>query len=125
MVAVPEIPAVRSFSHAVLAPQATAMNERSSRSHAIFTLRFTQTTVLAHGAGATDKHSRVDMVDLAGSERVSKSKAAGQRLLEVSQRGGSLPQPLAERLSHCGVGWQHQSQPSHAGECDHCIGGCQ
>jgi hypothetical protein len=46
-----------------------ALNERSSRSHCIFTLKCTQKN------GSNLKQSRFLFVDLAGSERVNKSGA--------------------------------------------------
>lgn len=48
----------------------TRMNETSSRSHALFTLNFTQTTVdTATGVPLNAKTSKLVLVDLAGSER--------------------------------------------------------
>ncbi len=64
----------------------TNMNETSSRSHAIFTLLFTQT----RDNGPT-LVSRIDLVDLAGSERANKTGAQGQRLRE----GASINQSLS------------------------------
>ncbi|RYG51739.1 hypothetical protein EON67_02720, partial [archaeon] len=67
----------------------TAMNERSSRSHAIFTV-----TVETIDDGADGKsHIRVgklNMVDLAGSERQSKTGAEGARLKEAIKINFSL-----------------------------------
>ena len=42
------------------------MNQYSSRSHAIFQLVITQTTLIRAKSSAMDKTSRVSMVDLAG-----------------------------------------------------------
>ncbi|ALC49955.1 Klp3A [Drosophila busckii] len=59
---------------------ATAMNETSSRSHAIFTL-----TIVATTKGNEDKTvttSKFNFVDLAGSERCSKTLACGDRFKE-------------------------------------------
>ena len=58
---------------------ATAMNARSSRSHAIFTL-----TIEARSKedGKLISISKFHMVDLAGSERKKKTKAKGDRLKE-------------------------------------------
>ncbi|XP_045784067.1 chromosome-associated kinesin KIF4-like isoform X1 [Maniola jurtina] len=57
----------------------TAMNQASSRSHAVFTI------VIAKES-RTDKNlattSKFHFVDLAGSERIKKSKAVGERLKE-------------------------------------------
>ncbi|KAJ3612732.1 hypothetical protein NHX12_018990 [Muraenolepis orangiensis] len=67
----------------------TNMNERSSRSHAIF-----QVTVECSEAGADgEDHIRVgklNMVDLAGSERQSKTGAKGKRLKEAAKINLSL-----------------------------------
>ena len=55
----------------------TAMNEQSSRSHAIFTI------TLEQAKGENDLvMSKFHIVDLAGSERQSKTKADGIRLRE-------------------------------------------
>ena len=57
------------------------MNERSSRSHAIFTLYLEQTTTDA--AGLTNRQrSKFHLVDLAGSERQKKTGAQGKRFEE-------------------------------------------
>ena len=42
------------------------MNEYSSRSHSIFTLTLTQTTLNRSNQTAMDKTSRISLVDLAG-----------------------------------------------------------
>ena len=55
----------------------TAMNDESSRSHAIFTITLEQTS------SSNDViKSKLQLVDLAGSERQSKTKAEGIRLKE-------------------------------------------
>ncbi|XP_065576821.1 chromosome-associated kinesin KIF4A-like isoform X2 [Artemia franciscana] len=56
---------------------ATAMNDKSSRSHAVFTL-----TVDQWKDNALFMSSQFHMVDLAGSERVAKTKATGNRFQE-------------------------------------------
>ncbi|XP_014372213.2 chromosome-associated kinesin KIF4 [Papilio machaon] len=57
----------------------TAMNQASSRSHAVF-------TIMVAKESKTDKNlattSKFHFVDLAGSERVKKTKASGERLKE-------------------------------------------
>ncbi|KRK06078.1 uncharacterized protein Dyak_GE16938, isoform B [Drosophila yakuba] len=58
---------------------ATAMNETSSRSHAIFTLTLVATKLDSKQAVTT---SRFNLVDLAGSERCSKTLASGDRFKE-------------------------------------------
>ncbi len=66
----------------------TKMNAESSRSHAIFQLKFTQTSVNSATANATDRVSKISLVDLAGSERQDKTGAQGQQLTEVGGRVG-------------------------------------
>ncbi|XP_030568912.1 chromosome-associated kinesin KIF4A-like [Drosophila novamexicana] len=58
---------------------ATAMNETSSRSHAIFTLTVVTTRKTGQKTVTTSKFS---LVDLAGSERCSKTLACGDRFKE-------------------------------------------
>ena len=55
----------------------TAMNEESSRSHAIFTITIEYTS-----SDSDVIKSKLQLVDLAGSERQSKTKAEGLRLKE-------------------------------------------
>ena len=72
---------------------ATLMNETSSRSHAIFTILFTQikSIVLPKGKEVTNEVvSKINLVDLAGSERASKSGANTERLREGSSINKSL-----------------------------------
>ncbi|OEU20759.1 kinesin-domain-containing protein, partial [Fragilariopsis cylindrus CCMP1102] len=57
----------------------TAMNETSSRSHAILSLVVEQSIILEH---VQSKVSRFNFVDLAGSERQKRTQATGQRLKE-------------------------------------------
>ncbi|CAF0777272.1 unnamed protein product, partial [Didymodactylos carnosus] len=54
----------------------TNMNNESSRSHAVFTLKYTQTLISDSTKGV--KVSKVSLVDLAGSERASKSGAQAE-----------------------------------------------
>lgn len=56
---------------------ATAMNDVSSRSHAIFTVNFK----IKSASGAKTK-AKFHLVDLAGSERSKKTKATGTRFKE-------------------------------------------
>ena len=65
---------------------ATNMNERSSRSHSVFTLYLRQERTATRQSIETYFH----MVDLAGSERIKKSKAEGERLEEAQFINTSL-----------------------------------
>ncbi|BFZ12122.1 hypothetical protein BsWGS_15161 [Bradybaena similaris] len=67
---------------------ATNMNDVSSRSHAIFTIIFTQARFL--DGVPSERQSKINLVDLAGSERADSSGATGQRLKE----GGSINKSL-------------------------------
>ncbi|XP_050463014.1 kinesin-like protein KIF14 isoform X2 [Cataglyphis hispanica] len=67
------------------ATAATGMNEKSSRSHSIFSIILTQT----HSDNELDcksldanRRSKINLVDLAGSERLSQTSATGDRLRE-------------------------------------------
>ncbi|XP_008113231.2 kinesin-like protein KIF14 isoform X1 [Anolis carolinensis] len=66
------------------ATAATGMNDKSSRSHSVFTLVMTQTKT---DIVEKEEHehriiSRVNLVDLAGSERCSAARTSGERLKE-------------------------------------------
>lgn len=64
----------------------TAMNERSSRSHSVFTLHL-------HASNASQKillKGTLSLVDLAGSERLDRSGAAGARMKETVAINKSL-----------------------------------
>jgi hypothetical protein len=65
---------------------ATALNERSSRSHSVLTVHVQGTDL---GSGAVLRGS-LHLVDLAGSERVDKSEATGDRLKEAQHINKSL-----------------------------------
>ncbi|KAG8568386.1 hypothetical protein GDO81_013978 [Engystomops pustulosus] len=56
------------------------MNETSSRSHAVFTIVFTQRRLDVETDLATEKVSKISLVDLAGSERADSTGAKGTRL---------------------------------------------
>ncbi|KAA0195806.1 hypothetical protein HAZT_HAZT000171, partial [Hyalella azteca] len=63
---------------------ATGMNEKSSRSHSVFTLKLTRTQTESVG-GEELQHSRVSnisIVDLAGSERIGASGGYADRMKE-------------------------------------------
>ena len=77
----------------------TAMNDRSSRSHAVFTITLRR-SVLETGAGSVlgpngrpfeaERVARCSLVDLAGSERQDRSGATGAKLRESSMINRSL-----------------------------------
>ncbi|XP_050840750.1 kinesin-like protein KIF1C, partial [Serinus canaria] len=69
---------------------ATNMNETSSRSHAVFTIVFSQRRQDPLSDLATEKVSRISLVDLAGSERADSSGAKGIRLKEGANINKSL-----------------------------------
>ncbi|XP_046558058.1 LOW QUALITY PROTEIN: kinesin-like protein KIF16B [Haliotis rubra] len=66
----------------------TNMNDVSSRSHAIFTIVFTQARFVDEMP--MEMHSKIHLVDLAGSERADASGAKGQRLKEGASINKSL-----------------------------------
>ncbi|XP_026065304.1 kinesin-like protein KIF16B isoform X3 [Carassius auratus] len=66
----------------------TGMNDTSSRSHAIFTINFTQAKFDAEMPSET--LSKIHLVDLAGSERADATGATGVRLKE----GGNINKSL-------------------------------
>ncbi|XP_032970612.1 kinesin-like protein KIF1B isoform X8 [Rhinolophus ferrumequinum] len=69
---------------------ATNMNETSSRSHAVFTIVFTQKKHDAETNLSTEKVSKISLVDLAGSERADSTGAKGTRLKEGANINKSL-----------------------------------
>jgi kinesin family protein 16B len=83
-----DINGLMEIGNAARTTAATLMNDTSSRSHAVFTIRFTQASFVA-GIPA-EKTSKLNLVDLAGSERTSSTGATGQQLKE----GGSINKSL-------------------------------
>lgn len=81
---------------------ATAANERSSRSHAIFSVAVVQNDRV----NGTTRSSVLTFADLAGSERLSKSASDGTRKLEAASINrslsalGNVVQTLAKNLPH-------------------------
>jgi kinesin family member 1 len=69
---------------------ATNMNETSSRSHAVFTIFFTQTKQDQMTDLVAEKVSKISLVDLAGSERADSTGAKGTRLKEGANINKSL-----------------------------------
>ena len=68
---------------------ATRMNDRSSRSHSVFTATIESRRCLADGSMLV-KHSKLNLIDLAGSERVGRSGATGEQLVEARSINKSL-----------------------------------
>ncbi|KAK7200024.1 kinesin [Novymonas esmeraldas] len=73
---------------------ATKLNDRSSRSHAIFAIDLTEVISFTEPDGtvasAPSKNLTIRLVDLAGSERVSETGVHGQQLTEVKNINLSL-----------------------------------
>uniref|UniRef100_A0A3B3DVN8 Kinesin-like protein KIF14 n=1 Tax=Oryzias melastigma TaxID=30732 RepID=A0A3B3DVN8_ORYME len=74
------------------ATAATGMNDKSSRSHSVFTLVMTQTKTESVEGEEHDHSitSRINLVDLAGSERCSRAQTSGDRLREGASINKSL-----------------------------------
>lgn len=73
----------------------TALNNESSRSHSVFTIRLVQAPLDMQGDSILRDRkklniSQLSLVDLAGSERSSRTKTAGQRLREAGSINNSL-----------------------------------
>ena len=67
----------------------TNMNDKSSRSHAIFQITLTQTRLYSKNV-SHDNVSKINLVDLAGSERAKSTGATGTRLQEGADINKSL-----------------------------------
>nr|CAB3259032.1 kinesin-like protein KIF14 [Phallusia mammillata] len=74
------------------ATAATGMNDKSSRSHSVFTLTLVQTMTeeLEGEIHESSTSSKINLVDLAGSERSSTAATSGQRLKEGASINKSL-----------------------------------
>ncbi|XP_043079875.1 kinesin-like protein KIF14 [Puntigrus tetrazona] len=74
------------------ATAATGMNDKSSRSHSVFTLVMTQTKTEFVEEEEHDHciTSRINLVDLAGSERCTSAQTSGERLREGASINKSL-----------------------------------
>ncbi|XP_064650144.1 kinesin-like protein KIF14 [Lineus longissimus] len=74
------------------ATAATGMNDKSSRSHSVFTVVLTQTKtdVLEGECHEHSTTSKINLIDLAGSERQSAAKTSGDRLKEGASINKSL-----------------------------------
>ena len=68
------------------------MNERSSRSHSVFTVKLQRKTVVVEDGVSreTALAAKLNLVDLAGSERADKTGAAGSTLKEGAAINQSL-----------------------------------
>mmetsp|Transcript_9007 Transcript_9007/g.23194 ORF Transcript_9007/g.23194 Transcript_9007/m.23194 type:complete len:1067 (+) Transcript_9007:151-3351(+) len=82
------IDALMERGNACRTTAATNMNDTSSRSHAVFTMRFTQASLIE--GVPCEKTSKINLVDLAGSERSSSTGATGARLKEGANINKSL-----------------------------------
>uniref|UniRef100_A0A8C4GF78 Kinesin-like protein KIF14 n=1 Tax=Dicentrarchus labrax TaxID=13489 RepID=A0A8C4GF78_DICLA len=72
------------------ATAATGMNDKSSRSHSVFTLVMTQTQFVEGEEHEHSITSRINLVDLAGSERCNSAQTSGDRLREGASINKSL-----------------------------------
>ncbi|CAL1526506.1 unnamed protein product, partial [Lymnaea stagnalis] len=74
------------------ATAATGMNDKSSRSHSVFTIVLSQTKIDTTEGQAHDHcvNSKINLVDLAGSERQSLANTSGERLREGASINKSL-----------------------------------
>jgi hypothetical protein len=68
---------------------ATAMNERSSRSHSVFTATIEAQERTSSGVLHV-RHAKLNLIDLAGSERVGRTGARGDQLTEAKSINRSL-----------------------------------
>ncbi|RXG58438.1 Kinesin-like protein KIF14 [Armadillidium vulgare] len=86
---------------------ATGMNDKSSRSHSVFSITVTQTeTELIQGEEMEHSRiSKINLVDLAGSERVAASNSEGDRLKE--SLGGNSKTSMIATISPCNI---HQEE---------------
>ncbi|KAI0559641.1 Kinesin motor [Gracilaria domingensis] len=100
VVCVDDVMRIIAAGEAVRAVGETNMNDRSSRSHTIFTLKIESRETTSDDAdedalniqneGVAIRASTLSLVDLAGSERASFTKAQGMRLVEGGHINKSL-----------------------------------
>ena len=92
----------------------TDMNERSSRSHLVFTVH----VVGVNATRGETTRSRLNLVDLAGSERLSKTNATGERLAEAQHINKSLS-ALGNCMSALAARQRHRKNtaPAPRGTC--------
>lgn len=85
---------------------ATAMNDQSSRSHAVFNIQLTASTFDTMSGNTGEKTSRISLVDLAGSERVRCMVPCS--LISIAKFSVSLHAVLfllVERLNLAVISW--------------------
>nr|XP_002736584.1 PREDICTED: kinesin-like protein KIF14-like [Saccoglossus kowalevskii] len=90
------------------ATASTGMNDKSSRSHSVFTIVLTQkkTEMIEGEAHEHSRTSRINLIDLAGSERCTSAETTGTRLREGASINKSLHtlgkviSSLSERSMH-------------------------
>ncbi|XP_058861483.1 kinesin-like protein KIF14 isoform X3 [Acipenser ruthenus] len=94
------------------ATAATGMNDKSSRSHSVFTMVATQTKrETSDGESLTHTmRSHVNLVDLAGSERSSSAQTSGMRLKEGASINRSL-MTLGKVISALSEATQSKKKP--------------
>ena len=88
---------------------ATAMNDQSPRSHAVFNIQLTASTFDTMSGNTGEKTSRISLVDLAGSERVR--CLCPTLTTSCNAINHALPPSLACMVSLVDVAWS---------ECAHC-----
>ena len=98
-----------SQGNAVRRVAATKMNDTSSRSHSVFTIKIEQRTVSELEGGVTKTQmvkAKLNLVDLAGSERAEKTGATGSTLKEGANINMSLMAlgNVINALSEAGAG---------------------
>ena len=102
-----EIASLLRRADAARTTRGTNMNDRSSRSHMVFTLKLTGIRTDAGSKKHPNAcHGVLNLVDLAGSERLSRTGATGDRLKEAQNINKSLSAlgdviaALAEKAAH-------------------------
>ncbi|XP_044723680.1 kinesin motor domain-containing protein [Hirsutella rhossiliensis] len=71
-----------NFGSTIRQTDATAINAKSSRSHAVFSLNLVQRRSQLHTSNSAEKRFSLHFVDLAGSERLKNTGAQGERAKE-------------------------------------------